>query len=113
MTTCAKLGRIFVKHSTEYKILLTLFILAVIGFYAVTVIDRDKEVIIQWMENKNMQAVDVDYSAYDIGPYHYRKGCRVYRVTTDKDVYWFRFGRYFMPNEIYKKINGEYEKIDW
>jgi hypothetical protein len=44
------------------------------------------------------------------GPFYITKHRRIYRVETQRHVYWFRYGGWF-GTDIYREVDGNYEKV--
>jgi hypothetical protein len=53
--------------------------------------------------------VESDYRWVHTGPFLGGKNISIYRVETDKSVYWFRFGLW---TSIKKEVNGEYIDVE-
>lgn len=63
----------------------------------------------EWVSKRNEKVISIEQTFLYNGPYIITKNTNIYKVKTDKGVYWFRFG--FLYNDIEMVYNGEYKKL--
>jgi hypothetical protein len=70
----------------------------------------DIEKIRHWIKQRGGEVKDIEQRFLRLGPFFARTpASRVYRVTTNKGAYWFRFG---FGHRIYQqKSAGDYQRI--
>jgi hypothetical protein len=70
----------------------------------------DIEKIRHWIKQRGVEVKDIEQRFLRLGPFFARTpASRVYRVTTNKGAYWFRFG---FGHRIYQqKSAGDYQRI--
>lgn len=71
----------------------------------------DSNNINTWVENRHEVVQNVDYCPFLTGPFFPVKNARVYKVTTDKHVYWMRYGWPFGVN-TYIENSGNYIPVE-
>lgn len=94
----------------DYRQIALILIVAVLVLVTTHEIFRgDRYEIRQWVTQRGEVLQDIDQHFFTTGPYWYVKGARIYRVTTDRNVYWFRynFGR-----KIRREYGDAYEMVE-
>ena len=87
-------------------------VLAIIAalLIVVAICSNHEKEIKEWVAQRGETCLEVKASIFSNGPFIYLKNARVYRVTTDKGVYWFRF---CFTREIYREIaEDDYTQIE-
>lgn len=68
--------------------------------------------ITSWVQARGETVREIDCRYVNIGPYYYMKNARVYRVETEKNVYWFRFGLW-TPSVYLETSLDEYKELNY
>lgn len=103
------------KLTTNQNLLAVMIILVGgLTFFSLTASENrvDKKDIDAWARERNLtvQQVDRRYLKLNRGPYRLARNSRIYRIETDKGVYWIKYnpGR----SSIFREHDGEYTKIE-
>jgi hypothetical protein len=67
--------------------------------------DNRDTAIRTFVASKGEKVVDIDAKWIHTGPFWATKNTTIYRVETDKSIYWFRFGLW---KTIKQEVNGKY-----
>jgi len=87
-----------------------ILVIIVLGLWCYNqTINNDENEIREWVSKRGETTTNVDLRTFHTGPYYITKNYRIFKVDTDKNVYWFRFG-WFSP-DIYKETNGDYTEV--
>ena len=85
-----------------------------LAFFSVTAWENriDRKDIVAWAQERDLhvQQVDRRYFRLNRGPYQLARNSRVYRVETDKGVYWFKYSTGRLS--IFREYNGLYMRIE-
>jgi hypothetical protein len=103
------------KLTTNQNLLAVMIILVGgLAFFSVTSWENrvDKKDIDAWAQERNLtvQQVDRRYLKLNRGPYQLARHSRIYRVETDKGVYWVKYNP--RRSSIFREDNGEYTRIE-
>ena len=103
------------KLTTRQNLLAVMIILVGgLAFFSVTVWENraDKRDIDGWAQERNLTVQQVDRRIFTLnrGPYQLARKSRIYRVVTDKGVFWIKYnpGR----SSIFREDNGGYTRIE-
>ena len=92
----------------------TIILVGGIAFFSVTAWENkvDKKDIDAWAQERNLTVRQVDrrYLALNRGPYQLARNSRIYRVETDKGVYWIKYNR--GRSSVFREDSGEYTRVE-
>ena len=95
------------------KYILIGIVVIVIAFIAIGItnaIDAEYErEINKWVTDRGETLVKCERHHFDTGPYFVSKNLHIFRVETDKSIYWFRYGLFY--ENIEQEVNGTYKVI--
>lgn len=86
-------------------------IIIILCCYAGCRIDSDKNEAAQWVATRGEIAERIDYKNWFLGPYWHNKSLRVYRVKTNKNIYWIRYGHWIGGPDVYIERDGDYKEL--
>ena len=101
-------------HLTKSQHVLGVMIIMVGGLVFFWVTSREDSAnhkdINTWAQEHNLTVQHVDHRYLSHGPYQLSKKSSIYRVETDKGVYWFKYnpGR----SSVVRENSGEYDKVE-
>ena len=103
------------KLTTSKNLLaVTIILLGGLAFFSLTAWENkvDKKDIDAWAQERNLTVRQVGrrYLILNRGPYQRARNSRIYRVETDKGVYWIKYnpGR----SSVFREDSGEYTRIE-
>lgn len=92
------------------KIVIVVIIIILCFSFGYLVSNNQENRIITFVSSKNEKMVSMDLKQLDLGPFFYMKNAWVYKVVTDKNVYWIRF---YFSTQVYRELpNNRYEQLN-
>jgi hypothetical protein len=103
------------KLTTRQNLLAVMIVLVGgLAFFSVTVWEdwADKRDIDGWAQEHNLTVQQVDHRIFTLnrGPYPYAKRGRIYRVVTDKGVFWIKYNP--VRSSIFREDSGGYTRVE-
>lgn len=78
-----------------------------VGLIITRMVDSEYEKEIEkWVSDRGETLVKCERHLFDTGPYFVSKNLHIFRVETNKSIYWFRYG--FLYENIEQETNDGY-----
>jgi hypothetical protein len=88
-----------------------IFVLIGFAIFATSfIVNSDNSDINEFVASRKEKLISSEMRIFEQGPYWCIKNTRVYRVQTDKNIYWLRYG--WPLDDQYVEINGQYKKLN-
>jgi hypothetical protein len=78
----------------------------------ICMLQENQENIKRWVNGRGEMVISVEQKFFLIGPYMVAKNYNIFKVVSDKNIYWFRFFGTFGRTIYQENSNGEYTKLE-